>query len=914
MFSNNDEAKMVLYNAFPKKEYERIFMCKTAKDVWNSLVITRQGNKQVKDNKIDLFVQQYEQFFIFDDATIDCAFARFNTIVTSLKALDESFSSRSHVRKFLRALLTKWRPKKVSSDEEASCSDSDDEEYAMAVHLKVKLEPDKWIKDSGCSRHMTGNKDLFSTYEAINGGNVVFGSNTKSKIIDKGQICDKKCKVLFSETDSEILKDENTIGRGIRKSGLYVMKIDHGQEFDNEVQFGAFCDDNGITHNFSAPRTNLNFPASVILELPRQDWLLKNLSVGFKAVTTARFKVVTTASIRLKADSVWLLSLGLGIRVYTSIPVWPSMVIGKFIEVVIIAALHCYYCLVSITTISHFHPNAELVLLVMDGTTWYLLLLLGKNMIKCLTIISSQIQNAIDNAIPSLVDASVRSYMSGHILHVHPAQVQSSSVPEQQHQLYLAMKADPLSFAVRTRDQDDPHDDAHPEGENSVKSPSTSGNQEQDDEFDFWTDSYASDDDEIPTKKVTQDIMEEISLTIDEAKLKKMADEMLRQRCTSGDEHQYHIDQMKNFLQSDIVWESRKEILVSPHPRKITPLVQSCQRDPEAPVLSLINQDLLYLKKGIEEYDVFSIVYEPVHGIIYTNSKKEKRVMRHSEIHKFCDATLRRTLEGLKSYYNDVKYGYVQKELTNDEVEFLKLFEEEIEVRLNYRDQMRRWEMYFIHAKVNIKLHYFLGLEENAELVDEFIPFKSGVPLVFSDMLLVIQVTMFEFGGLAVGVSVAHKIADASTICTFLNEWASMNQEENVTEFIGSGFNSSLLFPPRYMRPIPPRGELPIAPTHKSDVTCGKFTCKKLSFSESAISNMKAKPIAGGKINTCNLSKVQLVSEIIWKALIGVDRAIHNITRESILLHPVNLRGEIASLIPKRFLWDFLLGLCNEFW
>ncbi|GKG22653.1 hypothetical protein Tco_0387956, partial [Tanacetum coccineum] len=112
------------------------------------------------------------------------------------------------------------------------------------------------------------------------------------------------------------------------------------------------------------------------------------------------------------------------------------------------------------------------------------------------------------------------------------------------------------------------------------------------------TNSYASDDDEIPTKQVSQDIMEEISLTIDEAKLKNMEDEMLRQRCTLGDEHQYHIDQMKNFLQSDIVWESRKEILVSPHQRKITPLVQSCQRDPEAPSLSLINQDLLYLKKG----------------------------------------------------------------------------------------------------------------------------------------------------------------------------------------------------------------------------------------------------------------------------------------------------------------------------
>ncbi|GKF74274.1 hypothetical protein Tco_0220606, partial [Tanacetum coccineum] len=36
--------------------------------------------------------------------------------------------------------------------------------------------------------------------------------------------------------------------------------------------------------------------------------------------------------------------------------------------------------------------------------------------------ISSQIQKAIDNHIPSQVDALVRSYMSGHILHVHPVQ------------------------------------------------------------------------------------------------------------------------------------------------------------------------------------------------------------------------------------------------------------------------------------------------------------------------------------------------------------------------------------------------------------------------------------------------------------------------------------------------------------
>ncbi|GJS10080.1 hypothetical protein Tco_0366876 [Tanacetum coccineum] len=247
---------MVIYNALPRKEYERIFMCKTAKEIWDTLLITHQGNSQVKDNKIDLLVQQYEQFTIPEEESIDNAFARFNTIITSLKELDESFSSKNYVRKFLRALHPKWRAKvtaieeskdltslsldelignlkvyeviikkdskmvkgkreqnrslalkakKESSDKDNSTSDSEDEEYAMANHLigecpksprsnnqrafiggawsdsgedreekakdetclvaqasneiflGINLEPDEWIKDSGCSNHMTGN-------------------------------------------------------------------------------------------------------------------------------------------------------------------------------------------------------------------------------------------------------------------------------------------------------------------------------------------------------------------------------------------------------------------------------------------------------------------------------------------------------------------------------------------------------------------------------------------------------------------------------------------------------------------------------------------------------------------------------------------------------------------------------------
>ncbi|GKA05004.1 hypothetical protein Tco_0684124 [Tanacetum coccineum] len=124
------------------------------------------------------------QFTILEEESIDSSFARFNTIITSLNFLDEGFSRKNYVRKFLRALHPKWsekvttieesrdlaslaldelidnlkvhevvmkkdskiyrgkkervesialKAKKESSDDETSTSRSDDKEYAMVV-------------------------------------------------------------------------------------------------------------------------------------------------------------------------------------------------------------------------------------------------------------------------------------------------------------------------------------------------------------------------------------------------------------------------------------------------------------------------------------------------------------------------------------------------------------------------------------------------------------------------------------------------------------------------------------------------------------------------------------------------------------------------------------------------------------
>ncbi|GJS63798.1 retrovirus-related pol polyprotein from transposon TNT 1-94 [Tanacetum coccineum] len=108
-----------------------------------------------------------------------------------------------------------------SDNEEDEVKKNKDETCLVAqapnkICLGINLEPDEWIKDSGCSKHMTSNRKLFSSYKAYNRGNVIFGSNLCGKII--GQICDNKCKVIFTEHDSEIIKGEKVIAHASHKA------------------------------------------------------------------------------------------------------------------------------------------------------------------------------------------------------------------------------------------------------------------------------------------------------------------------------------------------------------------------------------------------------------------------------------------------------------------------------------------------------------------------------------------------------------------------------------------------------------------------------------------------------------------------------------------------------------------------
>ncbi|GJR98418.1 hypothetical protein Tco_0270592 [Tanacetum coccineum] len=203
-----------------------------------------------------------------------------------------------------------------SDNDEQDDEKTKDETCFMAqasseICLGIDLEPDEWIKDSGCSKHMTGNRKLFSTYKAYNGEHV---DNLGFNLLSVSQICDNMCQVLFSEHISEIVKngkviaskelvgnlpklkfdqhfcDACKIGKqahashkaknmvsttrclellhmdvfgpsAVRSYGgnLYTLVIvdnysrtDHDREFDNEVQFGEFCNADGYSQNSKA--------------------------------------------------------------------------------------------------------------------------------------------------------------------------------------------------------------------------------------------------------------------------------------------------------------------------------------------------------------------------------------------------------------------------------------------------------------------------------------------------------------------------------------------------------------------------------------------------------------------------------------------------------------------------------------
>ncbi|GJX29507.1 zf-CCHC domain-containing protein, partial [Tanacetum coccineum] len=140
--AKNNEAKMVIYNALPRKEYERIFMCNTAKEIWKTLLITHQVLKLLmkvtSKNYVRKFLRalhpKWRAKVTAIEESKDLTSLSLDELIGNLKVHEMIIKKDSKIvkPKVERKTLA-LKAKKESSDEECLTSGSEDEEYTMAV-------------------------------------------------------------------------------------------------------------------------------------------------------------------------------------------------------------------------------------------------------------------------------------------------------------------------------------------------------------------------------------------------------------------------------------------------------------------------------------------------------------------------------------------------------------------------------------------------------------------------------------------------------------------------------------------------------------------------------------------------------------------------------------------------------------
>nr|GEU31526.1 hypothetical protein [Tanacetum cinerariifolium] len=152
------------------------------------------------------------------------------------------------------------KAKKESSDEECLTFGSEDEKYAMAIR-----DFKKFFKRRGrfVKQHQNDKKTFQRSRDDKKSKSDRKGFRCATRIILLENVQNHRktrTKELLSEalgaiTVKKMMRSPFAIQSYEGNRYTLVIVDDYSREFDNEVQFGEFCNANGITHNFSAPRT-----------------------------------------------------------------------------------------------------------------------------------------------------------------------------------------------------------------------------------------------------------------------------------------------------------------------------------------------------------------------------------------------------------------------------------------------------------------------------------------------------------------------------------------------------------------------------------------------------------------------------------------------------------------------------------
>ena len=113
----NIKALNSLYSALSEGERKRIITCLTAKHAWEVLLTTYEGNEQVREQKLQNLMLEFDDLKMSESESIDEFHSRVLSIVNGCQSLDDPLPPSRVVKKFLRALPPSYENKKVAIEE-----------------------------------------------------------------------------------------------------------------------------------------------------------------------------------------------------------------------------------------------------------------------------------------------------------------------------------------------------------------------------------------------------------------------------------------------------------------------------------------------------------------------------------------------------------------------------------------------------------------------------------------------------------------------------------------------------------------------------------------------------------------------------------------------------------------------------
>ncbi|GJX79642.1 hypothetical protein Tco_0327791 [Tanacetum coccineum] len=119
---------------------------------------------------------------------------------------------------------------------------------------------------------------------------------------------------------------------------------------------------------------------------------------------------------------------------------------------------------------------------------------------------------------------------------------------------------------------------------------------------------------------------ERVPTIFDRARIEATLNDMLSNQLKNAKEHAYHLEQAKNFMENQMVWESRQEDIRQPILRPL--IFFRPQRNLNEPPRYLYNKDLFFLKNGNTKEKKYILSLYKIHAERFLEANLEEKMNR----------------------------------------------------------------------------------------------------------------------------------------------------------------------------------------------------------------------------------------------------------------------------------------------